>query len=310
VTNVANKIMRKGFDQGYEAFTRTFPQIAEKLEFRPFYVCPLCLVAGSENALEQGWLTREDVPPRSVGGRKIVLTCKPCNDRAGHEIDCHARHESNIMSFLTREKAEMRAHLRSASGRVPIQLKVSDSGIQAVVVPKAVRKTESDAVNADFGRAALSGGWQDFTFNVEFAAFSQPRAATSWLRTAYLAFFATLGYRFIFRRELDVVRARIKNPESKEPSIFRLMQHKAAPEPTLICVERPEVFRSYLMLYGRNAVFLPRYGDRELYTRLAAKPACDVTFSGMVYPWPDLPRFLHDFVPQQPRDQGRRQLQS
>lgn len=39
---------RHGFDQGYEAFSRTFPQIADKLEYQPFYVCPLCLFAGSE----------------------------------------------------------------------------------------------------------------------------------------------------------------------------------------------------------------------------------------------------------------------
>lgn len=246
-----------------------------------------------------GWLTREDVPPKSVGGRKIVLTCKTCNDRAGHEIDWHARREANLIDFLTRGKVAMRARLRTASGRVPIQLKVSDGGIQAIVVPKAVRPTENDAVQADFGRASLPGGWQDFTFNVEFEAFSLPRAATSWLRSTYLAFFAALGYRFIFRPELDVVRARIKNPELKEPATFRVLQHNAAPEPTLLRVEQPETFRSYAMLYGRNLVFLPRYGDRDLYARLAAHPACDVSLSGKVYPWPDRPRFLHDFTPQQ-----------
>jgi hypothetical protein len=83
--------IRKRFDQGCEAFSQSFPEIAEKVESRPFYVCPLCLFAGSEKALDAGWLSREDVPPKALGGKKIVLTCAPCNNRAGHEIDWHAR---------------------------------------------------------------------------------------------------------------------------------------------------------------------------------------------------------------------------
>lgn len=46
--------MRRRFDQGYEAFSLTFPEIAAKLEYRPFYVCPLCLFACSEKALHDG----------------------------------------------------------------------------------------------------------------------------------------------------------------------------------------------------------------------------------------------------------------
>jgi hypothetical protein len=289
---------RQGFDQGYEAFSLTFPQIAAKLKYRPFYVCPLCLFAGNEKALQDGWLTREDVPPKTLGGRKIVLTCKRCNNRAGHEIDWHARREADVIGFLTGTKAEMRAHLRTSSACMPIRLKVTEGGIQMVGVPKAARKSDGDGVKDDFGRASVPGGWQDFTFKVDFAAFSQSRAATSWLRSAYLAWFAALGYRFIYRRELDIVRERIQNPESKEPATFRVIQHNAALEPLLLCIDEPEVFRSYAMLYRRNLVFLPRYGDREVYSRLAAQPACDVNFSGKTYPWPDRPLFLHDFLPQ------------
>lgn len=290
---------RQYFDQGYAAFARTFPHVAATVPFRPFYVCPSCLVAYNEKALDDRMLTREDVPPKSVGGRKIVLTCKTCNDRAGHEIDWHAHNESELMGFLTREKADMRAHLRTATGHVPIDFKVNPDGMQMIMVPNATRQSESDAVTTDFSRAALPDGWQDFTFNIEFPSFSPPRAATSWLRAAYLALFAALGYRFIFRRELDVVRARIANPELPDPATFRVIQHQATPEPMLIRIEEPDAFRSYVMFYGRNVVFLPRYGDRDLYARLAEHPACDnVPFSGKHYPWPQRPLFLHDVEPE------------
>jgi hypothetical protein len=291
--------IRQWFDQGYEAFWRSFPQITAKLEHRPFYVCPLCLFAGSEKALRDRWLSREDVPPKRLGGRKIVLTCRErCNNRSGHEIDWHARREADVIGFLTGTKAEMRAHLRTSSGRVPLRLKISEDGIEAPCVPKAARKSDSDNVKNDFGRASVPGGWHDFTFNIDFAGFSQSRAATSWLRSAYLAWFAALGYRFIFRPELDIIRERIKNPESKEPGTFRVLQQNPSPEPRLVRIDEPEPFRSYGMFCGRNLVFLPQYGDVELYRRLAAQPAGDVSFSGKLYPWPDRPLFLHDFLPE------------
>src|SRR5262249_35916570 len=97
---MATNFERAWFDQGYEAFSLSFPETADKLAYRPFYVCPLCLFARSENALESGWLSREDVPPKRLGGRKIVLTCrKQCNNRAGHDIDWHARREADVIAM-------------------------------------------------------------------------------------------------------------------------------------------------------------------------------------------------------------------
>ena len=70
---------------------------------------------------------------------------------------------------------------------------------------------------------------EDFTFKVEFPEFSRERARVSWLRSAYLAFFATLGYRFIFRPELDVVRVRINDPKREEPRTFRIIRPESSP---------------------------------------------------------------------------------
>src|SRR5262245_31174488 len=49
------------------------------------YGCPLCLrIYPSPSAF-----TVEDVPPKSVGGRPLLLTCYDCNSKAGHTIDWH-----------------------------------------------------------------------------------------------------------------------------------------------------------------------------------------------------------------------------
>ena len=141
----------------------------------------------------------------------------------------------------------------------------------------------------------VGGAWDGFRFQVEFEPYSPKAAAASWLRSAYLAFFAALGYRFIGRSELDVVRHRIQEPEHDEPKMFRIRLAEPSPAGRLVRVESPEVFRSYMLLYGHNAVFLPRYNDHDLYRRLAEQPDTSAVWSGKEYPWPERgPTFFHD----------------
>src|ERR687892_136380 len=78
---------RAWFDQGCDAFKGTFPEIAKRVSADRFYVCPVCLHAFGEEALALRFLTREDVPPKSMGGRRLALTCRRCNSEGGHEVD-------------------------------------------------------------------------------------------------------------------------------------------------------------------------------------------------------------------------------
>lgn len=286
--------MRQWFDQGYESFSRTFPDIAAKVGYRPFYVCPQCLKAFPESAIED-WLTQEHVPPESVGGKKIVLTCKICNHSAGHSMDADMRREANIIDFFGKRLVEVQATMRTPSGgEMPIRLSASNDGYRMFGVPKAAHPDAEKAVTADLNRAALPDGWQDFSINLRFEPFSTARAEASWLRTAYLAFFAACGYRFVVRPELTIVRQRISEPNSKAFT-FRIVLPRPVPEPLLTVIKTPETFRSFAMIYGQHIVFLPMYGDSDLYSRLASHPAGNVelTTEG-TYGWPDRPLFLHD----------------
>src|SRR5690606_20121071 len=53
------------------------------------YLCPLCITLFPRAALDVRDLTLEHVPPASQRGRRFVLTCKQCNDGAGHGPDAH-----------------------------------------------------------------------------------------------------------------------------------------------------------------------------------------------------------------------------
>jgi hypothetical protein len=52
------------------------------------YGCPLCLRLFCRDHIDQ--LSLDHVPPKSVGSKLKVLTCKCCNSRAGNELDAHA----------------------------------------------------------------------------------------------------------------------------------------------------------------------------------------------------------------------------
>lgn len=54
------------------------------------YICPICMQYFYQDSLTNKTLSLEHVPPRSIGGKEITLTCTKCNTTAGHNIDSEA----------------------------------------------------------------------------------------------------------------------------------------------------------------------------------------------------------------------------
>jgi hypothetical protein len=288
------------FYRGYDAFKRSAPHVAERVPV-PFYVCPLCLDGFTELCLTDEVpvnerLTDEHVPPESAGGKRMLLTCGPCNWRAGTDLDSHMRREADTHDFMEGNLREVKAHMDTGSARIPIRFSISENQIKSYGVPKATNPQALQQVMRDFEGAAADGVWEELKFRINFEPYSWPRASASWLRSAYLAFFSALGYRFICRPEMRVVREWIKAPHAATLGTFRVIRPEES-EPLLLLIEEPDVFRSYAMCYGHNVIFLPRYNDPNLFNRLAHHPETQVDLRVRQYPWPTSgPLFLHDQV--------------
>ena len=56
------------------------------------YCCPIC---GGFKSIDE--LTLEHVPPKSMGGKEIILTCKACNNEAGSNIDLNIANQQNMI---------------------------------------------------------------------------------------------------------------------------------------------------------------------------------------------------------------------
>jgi hypothetical protein len=81
----------KLFSQNLE-WVKEHPSIRFKPDFSNGYICPLCFETFFEKDLDatlENYLTLEDIPPKSLGGKPLALTCKKCNSRSGHELDVH-----------------------------------------------------------------------------------------------------------------------------------------------------------------------------------------------------------------------------
>jgi hypothetical protein len=101
------------FDRGAAAFSLVFPNALDFLgtTASPHYVCPECAEPDATDrnyrvqlfprtAVQRGELTAEHVPPKAFNGRELVLTCKPCNSRAGSQLESHARKRENPSDVL------------------------------------------------------------------------------------------------------------------------------------------------------------------------------------------------------------------
>jgi hypothetical protein len=209
-------------------------------------------------------------------------------------MDSHMRREADLHDFLQgRAMDEVRVEISATSGvRIPARLSGADHALQFMMKPDAAPPGAEEVLTSDLHGATQNP--QDFELHVSLPAFSPKKAQAGWLRSAYLLFFAALGYRFIWRRELQVVRDRIKSPEGDEPPIFRVITPERSAR-RLVRIDAPDEFRSYAMFYENNIVLLPRFGDVEFYTRLAMKPDTKINCSGLEIPWPiGGPTFLFD----------------
>jgi hypothetical protein len=199
------------FQRGAEAAGRT-------LGVSEVYVCPECTKPFTIADLNNDQLTLEHVPPSSVGGHAICLTCRAWNSRAGHTFD-YAVAELDKMRAMA--DATMR-HSGEFSG--PIRLVVGAATVNAninIEPGHIVIEVHEERNNPEFFHEqmrhfdsvrAKSGTKPQFTITGSFRAGTRP-LAMSVLRSAYLAAFAFYGYRYAFDQRLDIVRQQLQEPD-------------------------------------------------------------------------------------------------
>jgi hypothetical protein len=266
----------------------TFGQVAPKYRGAG-YACPICLGISPSLAT----FTFEDVPPRSVGGRPLILTCNVCNSKSGHTCDWHWANFWALEGFasedmkkpvdveFTYENVTSVAELSNKDGAYVLKI------IKKASNPEAVRETERL-----FGQAVAAKA-QPEPMNVTFhkSRFDEHLLKVSVLRAAYLVGIAVAGYSWI--RVWEPIRQQILDPINRDESLSLLVRYEreyARDRRSLGIVESPFEMRSFYIGFGRWTIFLPWVRESLLYQpQLMTNQR--IEFKGASYEWPKAPTF-------------------
>jgi hypothetical protein len=197
------------FNRGAAAFERVCPGKYDQ----PTYPCPICLTPFTEDALADGRLSSEHVPPASVGGRDLLLTCKICNNSSGTKLDADANVKELIRSAMAGRR-EHRERVKATIGDLRVNSEVYFAGGRySLVVPRHINRPGTLDALKDIARAGTP-------LTVEYRPFSELGAKISWFRSGYLALFAAAGYQLALDPAMQIVRRQILECDERRMITF------------------------------------------------------------------------------------------
>jgi HNH endonuclease len=251
---------RDWFDLGASAYAQACPARCAV----PTYVCPICRNPFTVEALDDGRLSVEHVPPQSVGGRELLLTCTACNNTAGTKLDAAAKTKEDVgMAMEGRAARPHRVKVTIGGIRVNGQLHAKD-GSYSLTIPKELNRPRTSEALQRLARAGAS-------LTVEHERYSELGARISWLRAGYLALVAMEGYKIVLDPAMDIVRTQIRECDERRMLTFVADAQEDFPLTIrrVLRVLDPAWHRGWTVQFGRYLVNLPSRGDMTFYERLA-----------------------------------------
>lgn len=183
-----------------ENFSTTLKKFGLRLRFddkeitETLYVCPISMRCYKQSALENGDLTLEHVPPRSLGGTAIVLIERNINNNDGSTID------KKLLGFFEGE------NFRLNGGEIAACIKVGDdtNGIVSVKVAidsfKGKPSLKFVTHKSNFAALEYKGlfkNWDGGKFQIS-GTLHRNIDRRALLKSAYLTAFSKIGYELIF----------------------------------------------------------------------------------------------------------------
>lgn len=260
----------------------------EDLVAENVYICPLCLESFNiEESLEK--LTMEDVPPKSLGGKPVLITCKKCNNTCGHKLDVYLLNEYRYLQESTSFGGNGKAARLSING-VQVNARIKQREDKSFYVGLG-KNNNPNTLKLFLENVEMAGdNWEidatvkliDFKRNIEAAEIAV-------LKSAYLLAFQKLGYRYILNINLNIVRDMIMCPDRDYKTIFIVGNNKTL-NPNLkddVYLAEINGVKAILVVLSlrmdtskslsRYAVALPSHGNKEdtLYKEVLSLDMCN-----------------------------------
>ena len=175
------------------------------------YICPFC----ERVVTEIDEISMEDAPQEALGGKKIALTCKECNNDFGITVDCHLVNfikDSEDRKFPIGMNRLFEFHDRQRGRDFRGRVEVGKNGELKMILPQRINdpKVLSETVR-DLK--------QDDTIHAEMRVQLEKRIpkniAAALIKNAYVILFSYFGYTFLLDTFYDCFRKQMKNPEDE-----------------------------------------------------------------------------------------------
>jgi hypothetical protein len=196
-------------------------------------------------------LTEEDVPQHSLGGKRIVLTCKNCNSTCGSEIDIHLLNAIKLREqhlFLPDEKRKI--HIEKNGKILNADLQVDEDRTIKLLVNT---KKNNPKVWADFHDNILL---PNELVNIEDWPLKRDerRISAALIKNAYLLLFARTGYSFLYDTYYDDLRKQILDPDVFHlPDRLWTIQNISIPDG--IYLTQDNKYRGFFVIYTLELKF-------------------------------------------------------
>jgi hypothetical protein len=192
-------------------FLKSEKVIDIELKYAKTYICPICLNQFSESALDQtieNPLSLEDAPPKSLGGKANILTCKKCNNTCGHEID---KHLTERMQELDHHKflpnIEFTAKFEINGNTIQGKISIDENG---KLTAYHMDKNNNPIKLQDYIKTAKKDSIIDL--KIDKKQVNPINLQIALLKTGYLLTFEKYGYSLILDNSYSRIREQLKNP--------------------------------------------------------------------------------------------------
>lgn len=289
-----DKRRRRWFQLGVDALDFAFDVLPDDGSPEPYYVCPLCWLLFDETELDppEPGLTVEDVPPSSVGGAPMVLTCKRCNNDDGSKVDADAGRHAELRQMLDGEGGSVTVKV---GGGVTAELKL---GSESELLYSFVQKRSDPVVYnplmehvAEWGTESLA---QHFNVEPRLGSYSPADASLSYLRAAYLVVFARYGYSAVLADAFRPLRRALKELDPGIVPNAPALKPIPGYAQTWFSGEHDELGSVLVVSFERCAVVLPDPLEHdESWWQIAPTPQSSFDLKTLI-PWPSQPEHLLD----------------
>lgn len=276
------------FDYYLNAFRQIYPKPTDE------FLCVLCWKHWINRAdAESGEsVSLEHVPPDSVGGVELCLTCTRCNNTFGSVAESEVKKADKISQAFDGDTKSDGVYGKLDD--VPAKFSWGkETGFLFEILSDHPPHKEQLENNVRLGRETK------FTFGM----YRPQLERVGRVKSAYLAMFAKFGFSYASDIRLDAIRYQLQAPRKNrvDVPVMGLPQSEHAAN-SIVIIQKP--FSAALVTVSGVTVLLPwvfpdSLADSDLYKKLAStySQGEKVKLTGNAVRWPSQPECLIDLHP-------------